>query len=355
MPSQRQLRWAQLRVGLTVVFATIVLAALIFLISGSLGFGHKIVVKSYFDNAGGLRVGAPVRLHGVGIGNVSAIRVNPAMKLTPVEVSMKISTQFDDVHKDSMAMLATAGVLGETFVDIDSSKATGPLAQNGDALQTVEKPDIQDVVSSTQSTLINLQSLLNRVDRILNFVEGGNGSIGKLIYDESLYTRLNASVNELHSLVADISQGKGSIGKLVVSDEFYQKANLAVDNLNRVLDQVNNGQGTLAKFIKDPSLYNNANRTILEANQFLGEINAGKGAIGKLSKDEVFARKLDDTITKLNTLADKLNSGQGTAARLINDPALYNSTDQLLAETRGLIKAIRENPKKYLTIRLRLF
>jgi phospholipid/cholesterol/gamma-HCH transport system substrate-binding protein len=50
-------------VGLTVVFASIVLALLIFLLTGNVGLGHKIELKSYFDNAAGLRVGAPVRLH----------------------------------------------------------------------------------------------------------------------------------------------------------------------------------------------------------------------------------------------------------------------------------------------------
>jgi len=39
----------------------------------------------------------------------------------------------------------------------------------------------------------------------------------------------------------------------------------------------------------------------------------------------------------------------------LKDPAVYNDTDQLLLETRTLIKAIRENPKKYLTIHLRVF
>lgn len=355
MPSQRQLRWAQLRVGLTVLFATIILAVLIFLLSGNMGFGGKIVVKSYFDNAGGLRVGAPVRLHGVNIGNVSGIQVVASRKQTPVEVTMKVSTKFDDLHRDSLAMLSTAGVLGETFVDIDSSKAVGPMAKSGDVLNTVDVPQLSDVVRSTDSTLQNLQKLEERVDRILTFVESGQGSIGKLIYDETLYQRLNSSVNELQILVSAVSQGKGSVGKLMMSDELYNKANLAIDNVNGLVSQINSGQGSIAKLINDPSFYNNANRTVAEANHLLSDINAGKGAIGKLSKDEAFARKLDDTITKLNLLSDKLNSGQGTAGRIINDPALYENTNQLLTETRDLITAIRKNPKRYLTIRLKVF
>ena len=71
MPSQKQLRWAQLRVGLTVVFAAVVLAFLVFLMSGTTGlFTPTLRLVSYMDNAGGLRNGAPVRLQSVDIGNV---------------------------------------------------------------------------------------------------------------------------------------------------------------------------------------------------------------------------------------------------------------------------------------------
>jgi len=63
LPSQKQLKWSQLRVGLTVLFAMITLGVLILLMSGTGGwFTKKIALKSYFDNASGLREGAPVRL-----------------------------------------------------------------------------------------------------------------------------------------------------------------------------------------------------------------------------------------------------------------------------------------------------
>jgi phospholipid/cholesterol/gamma-HCH transport system substrate-binding protein len=357
LPSQHQLRWSQLRVGLTVLIASITLGVLIFLMSGSKGlFTKKLIIYSYFDNAGGLRVGAPVRLQGVDIGNVTSIGVVPNRKLTPVQVAMKVSRKFDfDLHTDSLATLATAGVLGETFVDIDSTQAKGPPVQNGGVLETREKPDIQDVVRSSQSTLQNMQVLLQRVDRIVTFVESGQGSIGKLIYDEELYKRLNTSVNEVQTLVAAISQGKGSIGKLVMSDELYVKANDSIDKLNKIVDEVNSGQGSAGKFLKDPALYNNANQTIAKANQLMGEINAGKGALGKFASDQAFAAKVDNTVTKLSLLADRLEAGQGSAGKLLNDPSLYNNADHMLVESRNLIQSIREHPKRYLTIHFRVF
>lgn len=359
MPSQKQLKWSQLKVGITVLAASITLAVLIFLMSGTGGWlTPKIQVKSYFDNASGLRVGAPVRLDGVDIGNVTAIQVVSAAdkKLTPVEVVMKVSTKYhENLHKDSLTSLSTAGVLGETYIDIDSSQASGAMAQNGDVLPIRDHPDINDVVRASQGTLQNLDALLKRMDRIIAFVESGQGSVGKLIYDPQLYNRLSSTVNEFQGLVNQVSQGNGTIGKLISDDELYKKVNGTVDKLNTMIDELNAGKGTAGKLLKDPSLYNNANATIANAKQLTDDINAGKGALGKLTKDEQFAAKLQNTMDKVSAITDRLEAGEGSAGKLLRDPSLFNNADQMLVETRELVKSIRENPKKYLTIRFRVF
>ena len=357
MPSQKQLKWSQLRVGLTVLFASITLAVLIFLMSGTGGWlTKKIVLKTYFDNAGGLRNGAAVRLEGVDIGNVVAIRLVADKPLTPVEVTMKVVTKYHrNLRRDSVASLATAGVLGETYVDVDSSVARGPEARNGDVLATREHPDFNDVVRSSQSTLQNMDALLKRTDRILAFVESGQGSIGKLIYDPNLYDRLSSTVNDFKSIVDEVKNGKGSIGELIASDEAYKKAVAAVDKLNAMIDELQEGKGTAGKFLKDPALYNNANETIANVKKLTDDINAGKGAIGKLARDQEFANKLQKTMDNITTLTNRMEAGEGTAGKLFKDPALYNNTDQMLVETRALIKAIRENPKRYLTFHVKVF
>jgi phospholipid/cholesterol/gamma-HCH transport system substrate-binding protein len=359
VPSQKQLKWSEMKVGLTVLAASITLGILILLMSGTGGvLTRKITLKSYFDNAGGLREGAPVRLQGVDIGNVSGIRVvsDPARRMTPVELTLKVNTKYHgNLHKDSVTMLSTAGVLGETYIDIDSSQAKGPEVQEGDVLTTRETPDIQDVVRASQSTLQNLDALEKRVDRILAFVESGQGSIGKVIYDPSLYNRLNATVGEFQGLVNDVISGKGSIGKLLVDDQLYQSANATINKLNGIIDELNAGKGTAGKFLKDPTLYNNANETIANVKKLTDDVNAGKGALGVLAKNQEFANKLQNTMNKISDLSDRLNSGEGTIGKLLQDPAVYNNTNQLLQDTQELIKAIRQNPKKYLTIHLKIF
>jgi phospholipid/cholesterol/gamma-HCH transport system substrate-binding protein len=58
---------------------------------------------------------------------------------------------------------------------------------------------------------------------------------------------------------------------------------------------------------------------------------------------------------QLSALMDTVHSGRGTLGKLIQDPSLYNHADELMRETRELVMAVRQNPKKYLTIRLQLF
>jgi phospholipid/cholesterol/gamma-HCH transport system substrate-binding protein len=359
LPSQKQLKWSQLRVGVTVIFASLVLALLLFLMSGTGGFfSSRITLVSFFDNAEGLREGAPVRLNGVDIGNVTAIRIVPDKdkQITPVEIVMKVGTKYRfNLRRDSLTSLDTAGVLGETYIDIDSSQAIAALAQDGDTLPTRVHPDFNEVVRSSQSTLQNMDALLKRADRILAFAESGKGSLGKLIYDPTLYDQFSKTVAEFNQIVDQIAKGQGSLGQLINSNDAYNKFVATLDKMKGVIDDLQQGKGTAGKFLKDPSLYNNANETIANFKQVSADLNAGKGTAGKFLKDEELAKKLDTTMTKLAALTSELEAGQGTAGKLFKDEALYNNANQMLEESRNLVKAIRQDPKKYLSIKLHIF
>jgi phospholipid/cholesterol/gamma-HCH transport system substrate-binding protein len=102
-------------------------------------------------------------------------------------------------------------------------------------------------------------------------------------------------------------------------------------------------------------LADNLNQSVVNANKLLAGINAGQGGLGMIAKDPAFAAKLRDTVDKLDSILSQVNSGQGTIGKLMQDPSLYNNADQMLTESRNLVAAIRENPKKYLTFRVRVF
>lgn len=357
MPSQKQLRWSQLRVGVTVIVASLTLAVVLFLMSGTTGlFTSRIILRSYFDNAEGLRRGAPVRLSGVDIGNVTDITISRGRPLTPVEVTMKVSTKYDyNLRTDSTSSLDTAGVLGETYIDIDSSQANGPPAKNGDVLPTQVHPDFNQVVRASQSTLQNMDALLKRADDILAFAQSGKGSLGKLIYDPTLYNRFSQTVADFQKIVEQVGNGEGSLGALISRNDAYDKFIATLDKMNAVIDDLQAGKGTAGKFLKDPTMYNNANDTIANLKKMTDDINAGKGTLGKLTKDEELANKLDTTMTKLSQLTTDLQAGKGNLGKLFKDETLYNNANDLLTESRNLLTSFRQNPKKYLTIKMHIF
>jgi phospholipid/cholesterol/gamma-HCH transport system substrate-binding protein len=87
----------------------------------------------------------------------------------------------------------------------------------------------------------------------------------------------------------------------------------------------------------------------------VAEINAGKGTLGLLAKDPAFAKKLDDTITRMDGILTNLDDGKGTIGQLMQNRSLYDHADQTLDQAQQLVKGIREDPKKYLVIRMKIF
>ncbi len=358
MPSRKEIQWAQLRVGALVLTAMAVLVGLILLMSGSTGgpFAPKLILRSYFENASGVKAGAPVTLEGVTIGNVIHVRVVANRNPTPVEVIMRVGDEWRNrLHTDSTASIAQAGVLGDSYVDISSVNATGPSPANNAELKATGSPSIQDVIRTSDESILELNKLMRKVEVTVDSVNSKRGTVGQLLNDPELAKKISLIATDLQTITGAIAQGKGSLGKLVNDDTLYTRANSAIDRLDRITIALDEGKGSAGKFLKDDSLYNNLNAAAANANQMVAEINAGKGALGKLAKDPAFAQKLDDTVTHLESILKSVDEGNGTLGQLVQNRALYDHADQTMDQTRQLVKSIREDPKKYLVIHMKIF
>ena len=361
MPSQQEVRWSQLKVGIVVVVASIILVALLFLMTSSSGLGilaHKLTITTYFENSAGLKVGAAVNLQGVTIGTVKSVTVvnTPDRKLTPVRVVMKLNEKFvADLRKDSKASLTTVGVLGDTVVDINSQFAVGPQLQDGDELKTTETPSLTDVVKASQGTIESLNVILAKMNTIVDNLQSGKGSIGQLINSPDLYNKANNAVDALLTLEKNLNNGRGTIGKLMTDDTLYNRLNGMAGTLQNVANELNSGRGTAGRLLKDETLYNNLNSTLVHANNILAEADAGKGGLGLMLKDPKFRNDLSNTLTQINTLVSGINEGKGTLGKFTTDDAAYTNLNALLTESTNLVTTIRKDPKKYLTIHLKIF
>jgi phospholipid/cholesterol/gamma-HCH transport system substrate-binding protein len=342
-----------------VLAAAAVLIFLIFLMSGTTGglFARKLVLRSYFENAAGLKNGAPVTLEGVTIGNVIHVRVVPDRNPTPVEVTMQVGHEYKRaLHTDSTASIAQAGVLGDSYVDINSAHASGPPPANNAELKASGSPSIQDVIRNSNESLEQMKKkLIPKIELLIDTLNSKKGSAGQFINDPTLYVKISRIADNLQAITGSVVDGNGTLGKLIADDTLYVRANSAVDRMNRIATNLDEGKGSAGKFLKDDSLYNNLNAAVANANQLLAGINSGKGAMGKLAKDPAFAQKLDDTITSLDSILTSVNEGKGTLGQLVQNRALFDHADQTLDQTQQLVKSIREDPRKYLIVRMKVF
>ena len=358
MPQQQRLKWTQLRVGIMVIIGLAILAIGIFFMSGQEGFfRRRYKLKAYVSEAGALRQSAEVDLDGVAVGDVEKIEISPYPEPErAVEIVMHIARTYQHlIRADSRASIETVGLLGDSYVNITRGSPGQEVIAAGGVLKTSEKADVKRVVQNANSVFTNLGVLSTTLNNISSQVQSGKGSLGKLVYDQTLYNRLNKTTDSFDRMVTRVDQGQGTLGKLMADETLYGTTVATIDRLNKVIDDMQHGPGSLAKFVSDPSVYNNVNHLVTQANSLVDNINQGQGTLGKLAKDPQLYNRLNETFDHLNALSTRMDQGQGTLGKLSTDPTLYNNLSQSSQSLRDFLTEFKKSPKKYLTLRVRMF
>ncbi|HPT27030.1 MAG TPA: MlaD family protein [Bryobacteraceae bacterium] len=357
MPSSKKVAWSQLKVGIMAIIALVILAALVFLLTGADNpFAEKVTLYTYLRDSAAMTEGSSVRLNGILIGKVKAIELtgHPDVDRT-IRMTMQIDKNYlKSIPVDSELGFSAESVLGEKFLNI--RRGTKPeTMRNGGEIKARDDRDFLEIVQSAMPLLESLQSILARLDKIVGTVEAGKGSIGKLITDEQVYNRINGMLGNIQTITGDLADGKGTIGKLLRDDALYTELRQTTARLDAIAAGLEKGEGTAGKFLKDAALYNELRSATAEIRTLVADLNAGKGSAGKFLKDEALHNRLVATLDRINGTMDRLNAGQGTLGQLLVNPSLYENLTGTTGEMRGLMKDFRANPKKFLTIQLKLF
>lgn len=362
MAQRRQLTWTELRVGVFVLVGLFILAAGIFYVTGGGGFlGPKYRLKTFLPEVTGLSTGALARLDGVDIGNVESIRIaeGPGEKSPAnarnIEVIMRLDKKYQKyILSDSTASMKTEGLLGNTYINITRGLTGTVVADNGE-VQGVEEKAIKEVVERSVDVMTNLEALSQNVQDLIAGVRRGQGTLGKLLTDDQAYRHLNSILAKSDTLVSDIQEGKGTLGKVVSSEEMYNKLKTGLDNVNMMLADIRAQKGTIGKLLYDPTLYEQAKQAVGTTNSMISDVRAGKGSLGKLFTDDNLYDRLRDASNNLATATAKLNDNTTTVGKLFSDPRLYDNLAGLTGDMRLLVGDFRQNPKKFLHIKVTIF
>jgi len=393
MPPTQKIGFSQLRVGIFVLFGLAVLAFLIINSTGNFNpFEKKLRLKAHFAAADGLREAAEVQLAGVNIGKVEKVNLLPpdSPNDAKVEAVLVVSENFDGrpitdrIRTDSTAQLVAVSLLAnDKMINITPGTNNAAAVAENAVLNSTASMSITKLTETGNQLLEQINKLAIPTNEILGKANRGEGTLGKIINDESLYNNLDATVGEtkltlakLQNTIDRINRGEGSAGKLLNDPELYDNLNRSVQQLEAISKDLRAGKGTAGKLLTDDALYNDARAAIGELRVSAGKINSitddlseGKGTIGKLLKDEQLYNDARTAISRLNSTTEKFDlilsdarNGKGTVGKLLTDETLYNNlnqtasnVNQLSSEGTKLIYDFRQNPKKYLTVQFKLF
>jgi phospholipid/cholesterol/gamma-HCH transport system substrate-binding protein len=358
MPDQRRIRWSQLRVGVVAVVAFAILSVMVFLLTSVKGglFRHDVSLRTYMDDASGVSDGTAVRLNGITVGYLDKLQLTGSRDLKrAVEFDMLVKPEYlAQIPVDSVVGIGAANLLGDKFLNITKGQSPEHVKAGGE-LKPLESQDIPELLKQMATLLSTFQTSVNRVDGLLAGVEAGKGNLGKLLKDESLYNTINDITIEGKKLVTDIRTGNGTLSKLIYDNKLYDEARAPLRRIDAILADVQAGQGTLGKMLHDTALFDEAKQTIADLDKVLAQVNGGQGTLGKAMNDPELYRQAVTLVNRLNGTMEKLSAGQGTLGQLLVNPQLYDTLNSAVAETQALVKDIRANPKKFLTLTLKIF
>ena len=284
------------RLGLFVALIVIAAFFLMFIVGGFEKFERGVHLQALFKSALELKKGDRVKLAGVEVGRVEDISITN----NAVLVAMKLRSKAQ-VKTDSTATIKFAGLLGQNFVALEFGSPGAPPAVDNTILPTTDQPDLSAIMQKLDNVATGVENLTKSFsgDKIDNLL----GPFTDFLKQNS--APLTASIANLRAMSGEIAEGKGTIGKLIYDDSLYTSALTTVSNLQSTSDQIK--------------------LTLADARKIIDGVNAGEGSLGKLVKDDRLYTETTTMMTNLKEISMKMNQGQGTVGKLINDPELYKN------------------------------
>lgn len=219
-------------------------------------FASTFTVKTYFENIEGLRNGASVRFGGIDVGAVKEIKIMDDAS-GRVEVAMRIKTEIKRfIRKNSVASIETEGLVGNKIVMITMGSESFEPISDGGIIQSKEPLGFAAVIEETQGILAFTKEMTKDLSEVMNKINRGEGTIGKILNDEELYnaaTKLTKSADQsLTNLTDDLQD------VLVLFDKLGSGVENVVTNVNKVVADIDSlmigvqeGKGLMGSLLTD--------------------------------------------------------------------------------------------------------
>lgn len=186
----------KIRLGLFVAIGLTIFVLAIFIIGKQKNlFNPVYTLHSNFSNVSGLQVGNNIRFAGINIGTVDNISI---VNDSTVKVSMTIKKEIQQfIRKDSQVSIGSEGLIGDKLLVIGQGGANSPLAAEGEQLDAKEPVETDAIIESLQVTAGNAEVISYQLADIMTKINGGEGTLGRLIQDTTIAKNLDETIVNL--------------------------------------------------------------------------------------------------------------------------------------------------------------
>jgi phospholipid/cholesterol/gamma-HCH transport system substrate-binding protein len=294
MQNKREVN-VEVLVGLFLFIALIVLGIFTIALGGNKLLQPHYDVEVIFGEIGGLQEGEGVYLRGKQIGYVK----ETILKQEQVDVTLSLDLLIE-FHRGYRIEVMSTSMLGGKYIKIDPGKYESPVISMDEPL------------------------------------------IGEMPVD--VMAEFNTALHSLQTMMGAMGEGQGTLGKLLADDTLYQELVVLTENVNQISSKIAQGEGTMGRLVQDQSLYIQAEDVLAGVQSLLAHVESGEGLIGEFfTEDSDMLLELRQASVEINSAMRQLNSTNGTLGKLMRDPALYDEAAGLMKTARGTVDDLRES------------
>ncbi len=254
-----------------------------------------------FDDVTGLYPSSPVYVNGYQIGLVNAIKMHST---DPIQFAVDINLEGDYRIPQGSYFEFGSDLLGASTVSLVANKEVSKLLSPGDTLRGQQK---QGMMNSVANVAPKADSILTHIDSVVL-------TINKLMSNPMW----EQSIAGIGSTVAQLDESSKSVNAV------------------------------MASIRKDlPTVTQNLTAVSNDLKEVTAELNS-------LELQKTF-NSIDNTVYESQEYPSKLTSIDNSLGKLTNDTQLHDSLTNTIQTATKLLEDIRENPERYLSIRVRLF
>ena len=224
----------EIKVGLFVFIAFVLLAVMIFSISdfytSQAQYTYPLRIRFNFVN--GVDTGAPVRVAGVQVGEVRTVGVYRDESTQKAQVELEIRLSKNAVlEEDAVATINTLGLLGEKYLEINPGTPGKRTLEAGEILVGKDSVSTEKLMESTYQTVEELQKTVSSLNQVIGDPQAQEALKETLSNSKEATAQLTLFLAQANEVMGKINRGEGTIGQLLTKDDLYKDLKAMTEDL----------------------------------------------------------------------------------------------------------------------------